>query len=216
GVLHRDLKPGNVLLTADGTPKLSDFGLAKLLVGGASLTQTGGVFGTPSYMPPEQASGNPRAMGPAGDVYALGAILYELLTGRPPFKGATPLETLDQVKNAEPVAPRALQPAVARDLETACLKCLQKDPERRYATALELAEDLRRFQAGEAIRARPVGRTELLARWCRRNPAVAGLLALLAAVLTGGVVTVVGLWLRAERMRDRADAKYREAQDNFR
>jgi tetratricopeptide (TPR) repeat protein len=216
GVLHRDLKPGNVLLLADGTPKLSDFGLAKLLVGGATLTQTGGVFGTPSYMPPEQASGNPREMGPAVDVYALGAVLYQLLTGRPPFKAATALETLHQVKTAEPVAPRALQPAVPRDLETVCLKCLQKDPRRRYASAGELAEDLRRFAAGEPIRARPVGRPELLVRWCRRNPAVAALLTLLAVVVTGGVVTVVGLWLRAERMRDRADANYREAQDNFR
>ena len=128
GVVHRDLKPANVLLTPDGTPKVTDFGLAKQLDVESGLTQTGSVLGTPSYMAPEQAEGKTREIGPAADVYALGAILYELLTGRPPFRGATVLETLQQVKTAEPVPPSRLVPGLPRDLETICLKCLQKDP----------------------------------------------------------------------------------------
>jgi WD40 repeat protein len=207
GVVHRDLTPGNVLLAVGQAfhpdsseavrlesltyvPKVTDFGLAKLLVGGGpTLTHSGAVLGTPSYMAPEQAVGKVKEAGPATDVYALGAILYECLTGRPPFKAETPVETLLQVQSQEPVSPSRLQPKLPRDLTTICLKCLQKAPGRRYPSAEELAEDLRRFLAGEPIRARPVGWPERAWRWCRRNPALAALAAtvgLLLVLLSGG------------------------------
>ena len=193
GIVHRDLKPSNILLAADGTPKVADFGLAKLLDVESGLTRTDSVMGTPSYMAPEQAEGKNREIGPAADVYALGAILYELLVGRPPFRGTTVLETLEQVKTAEPVPPSRLVPGLPRDAETIALKCLQKDPGKRYESAAALAEDLRRYQAGEPILARPVGPAERAWRWCRRNPVVAGLAAAVAALL----VAVLGLlsWL---------------------
>jgi tetratricopeptide (TPR) repeat protein len=181
-VIHRDLKPANVLLTEDGTPKVTDFGLAKKL-DKAGQTQSGSILGTPSYMAPEQAGGRRQDVGPAADVYALGAILYECLTGRPPFKAATPLDTVLQVLSEEPVPPRRLQGKTPRDLETITLKCLQKDPRKRYASARELAEDLRRFTAGEPIRARPAAWWERGAKWVRRRPAVAGLLAACAAAV---------------------------------
>ncbi len=186
-VIHRDLKPANVLLTGDGTPKITDFGLARKL-DDIGQTQSGAIMGTPSYMAPEQADRKTRELGPACDIYALGAILYELLTGRPPFKAATLMDTLFQVLSDEPVPPGRLQSKTPRDLETICLKCLHKDPARRYPSAKALAEDLACFRRGEPIAARPVGGLERGVKWVRRNPAVAALAAAVLLVLTAGVV----------------------------
>jgi serine/threonine-protein kinase len=171
GIVHRDLKPANVLLSRAGLLKIADFGMAKLVANPSPIqTQTGAILGTPSYMAPEQAEGKTRQIGPATDVYGLGAILYEMLTGRPPFRGSTLTETLEQVCKHEPLLPSRLHPNLPRDLETICLRCLQKEPERRYASAQALAEDLGAFLAGEPIRSRRAGLGERLVRGARRRP----------------------------------------------
>jgi eukaryotic-like serine/threonine-protein kinase len=197
GVIHRDLKPANVLMTLQGSPKITDFGLAKRLEGNSSQTRTGSLMGTPSYMAPEQASGDTRAISPLSDLYSLGAVLYEMLTGRPPFQGATMLDTIDQVRSQEPVPPRRLQPKIPRDLETICLKCLQKEPLKRYSGATALAEDLGHFLEGEPIKARPIGRFELGWRWYKRNPRIA---LLSSAVFLFSLILVVMAIVAAGRM----------------
>ncbi len=169
GVIHRDLKPGNILLDADGQPYVTDFGLAKRLHADSKVTQTGTILGTPAYMPPEQASGAHGEVTTLADVYSLGAVLYDLLTGRPPFQAATPLDTLLQVIEKEPEPPRNLNPQVDRDLEAVCLKCLAKDPHQRYAAAAELADDLERWQRGEPTRARPPTAWQAVRYWLRQN-----------------------------------------------
>ncbi len=221
GVLHRDLKPANVMFAApgiglSGTPKIGDFGLAKRLErpgpdgDGVSLaatqTKTGEILGTPSYMAPEQAGGVYKLLGPPCDVYALGAMLYELCTGRPPFRGPDVLQTVLQVLSDDPVPPRRLNPATPRDLETICLKCLAKSPRKRYADAVELADDLDRFLNGEPVAARPAGRVEKVVRWVRRHPARAGLFAVTAASL----LALIGgsLWYNAQ-LREELDRSTR-------
>ena len=190
GVLHRDLKPSNVLVDAQGVPHVTDFGLAKRVGPGSEqseieLTLTGQVLGSPNFMPPEQADPKRGAVTAASDVYSLGAILYQLLTGRPPFLAETLTQTLRLVTDVEAVSPRLLNPGVPRDLETICTKCLEKDPQRRYASACELADELDRFLQDELIHARPLGRVAKLARWCRRKPALA------VAITTGVVLLLV-------------------------
>jgi tetratricopeptide (TPR) repeat protein/predicted Ser/Thr protein kinase len=198
GIVHRDLKPDNILLTATGDPKVTDFGLAKKL-DETGHTRTGAVMGTPSYMAPEQAGGK-KVISPATDVYALGAILYELLTGRPPFRAATPLDTMWQVVHDDPVPVRRLQPKVPKDLETICLKCLEKEPTKRYPTAESLAEDLQRFRAGQAIAARPVGVLRPATQWARRRPVA-------AATLVGGPLLGLALLIGAMLYSARAAQK---------
>jgi tetratricopeptide (TPR) repeat protein len=244
GVLHRDLKPSNLLLQkksreprtksqdersasdleldiCDFEPKVMDFGLAKLLSGPEVVsdseghTPSGEIVGTPSYMAPEQAEGKVREISTAADVYALGAILYELLTGRPPFQAETVLATLEQVRSQEPVPPRRLQPCVAPDLEIICLKCLAKAPRQRYPSAHGLADDLGRFLAGQPIQARPVGARERIVKWARRKPALAGLVSLGCLAVVG--LPLAGVWhtLRVHAERDMAVANSQRADANF-
>jgi eukaryotic-like serine/threonine-protein kinase len=236
GVVHRDLKPGNILLavasdqwsvasaeedcsslTTDHwsltTAKIADFGLARRLDVDQGQTQSGTILGTPSYMAPEQAAGDSKRVGPAADVYALGAILYEMLTGRPPFTGETVYETFRQVREQEPVPPRRLQPKVPRDLETICLKCLQKEPRKRYATADALADDVRNFQEGRPVRARPVSSLERLGKWVRRRPGTAALVGLLGLAIAGALVGGVWYQVHLALQRVRAEVNLENALD---
>jgi serine/threonine-protein kinase len=233
GIVHRDLKPANILLQRkqstdctdytdesvksvesvdDFFPKITDFGLARRLEDEHGLTLSGAQVGTPSYMAPEQARGDKSAIGPGTDVYALGAILYELLTGRPPFCAETPTATMQQVVGEDPAPPTRLNSRVPRDLETICLKCLQKGPAERYASAAALADDLRRFERGEPIMARPPGTLERAAKWVRRRPTAAALLA--AAVLMIAGVTAAAVWYAGDRARRHAEVQNRSRQIN--
>jgi len=205
--LHRDLKPSNVLIDADDQPRITDFGLTRRLRGEYGITVTGQVLGSPNYMPPEQAGGKRGQTGPFSDVYSIGAILYHLLTARPPFQSETIEETLLQVLNKEPLSPRLLNVSVPRDLETICLKCLEKEPDRRYQTAQELADELERFLQDEPIHARPIHPTEKAWRWCRRKPGLATLgtiaLILFFVVVIGAPIAI--FWNQSRESQCRAE-----------
>jgi WD40 repeat protein/tRNA A-37 threonylcarbamoyl transferase component Bud32 len=198
GILHRDLKPSNILVDQNDQPRITDFGLAKRLDSDASLTMTGQLLGSPNFMPPEQAGAGRHNVGRQSDVYALGGILYYLITARPPVQGEDLETIIQQVLHAEPILPRMLNPAVPRDLETICLKCLEKEPSRRYSTALTLAEELARFSNHEPIRARPLGPVGRMWRWCRRKPALAAAVVMLHLVLAAGLSGILWQWRRAQ------------------
>jgi serine/threonine-protein kinase len=199
GILHRDLKPANIIIDSAGLPHVTDFGLAKRFESDSNLTLSGEVLGTPAYMAPEQAAAKAGQMTTAADIYSLGAILYELLAGQPPFRRDTSIETIHAVVHDEPIAPRVFNRAVPRDLETICLKCLEKQPAHRYTSARALAEDLRRFLNGEPVLARPLGTPGRIWRWCRRKPALAASLVLLNLALVLGLTGVLWQWHNARQ-----------------
>ena len=208
GVIHRDLKPGNVLIDKAGNPRVTDFGLAKQLDTDNELTPSGHVLGTPAYMSPEQAMGNTQATGVLADVYSLGATLYAMLTGHPPFQAASTIESLRQVIEREPLSPRLQNPRIPKDLETICLKCLRKETEQRYSSAQALAEDLRRFLSGQPIAARPTRRIERAVKWCKRKPAVASLSAVSIALL----IMIPAVWgITSARSKERERENYAKA-----
>ncbi|MFN9719958.1 MAG: serine/threonine-protein kinase, partial [Planctomycetota bacterium] len=208
GVLHRDLKPSNVLLDRQGTLKITDFGLARRIKADSQMTREFSVMGTPSYMPPEQAMPTRGPVGPWSDIYSLGAVLYELLTARPPFRADNPLETMRQVINDEPIAPQLLNSKIAMDLQTICLKCLEKEPSRRYDSARTLAEELSRYLEGKPILARPLGRAERFWRLCRRHPRESILAGVILSTILTAVIGITSQWRRAE-------ANLKTAERNF-
>jgi tetratricopeptide (TPR) repeat protein len=212
GILHRDLKPTNILLDEKGEPHVTDFGLAKLVEDDSSLTLSAAMLGTPAYMAPEQAAGGAKQLTTAADTYSLGAVLYHLLTGQVPFRAETAVETLRQVCEQEPPPPRSLNPKLDRDLETICLKCLSKDPQKRYGSAELLAQDLDLWSGGEPILARPVGAAEKAWRWCRRRPVVAGLALAVLIALVAGLVVSNWFYLREKAAHEQAVAAEQEAQ----
>ncbi len=211
GILHRDLKPSNILIDQHEQVRITDFGLAMRVEDDRGLTQTGQILGTPSYMPPEQAQCNRGLIGPTSDVYALGAVLYECLSGRPPFRADSVVQTLEQVIHTEAVSPRTLNASIPRDLETVCLKCLEKEPHRRYATAQLLADDLGRFVRGEPVLALPISRVARSRRWCRRNPTIAGLVVISALSLALGTAVSTYFAIQEAEQSQRAELKTAEA-----
>jgi serine/threonine protein kinase len=205
GIVHRDLKPANIMLTADGTPKITDFGLAKLIDDDSGFTHTGEILGTPSYMAPEQAEGKKDQIGPHTDVYALGAILYELLAGKPPFQGASPIDSLRLVISQEPIAPSRLAPATPRDLESICLKCLEKHPAQRYRSAQALAEDLHRFLSGHPVIARRIGPPQRIWKWIRRHPQGVALYSLIGLLGLIPISVMFGNYRADAQLRRKAE-----------